>query len=90
MDLCIIKKLSPVDLVPVFTQVQTGTHIGDARCVTYVQTEKIKIFAVNENETLNVDFDGEEGNTLPLEIEVIPKTLNLLVPKNGRNIKKVI
>lgn len=90
MDLCIMKKLSPVDLVPVFTQVQTGTHINDTKCITYIQTDKIKISAVNDDNNFPVDFDGEDGNSLPLEIEVIPKALNLLVPKNGRYIKKVL
>jgi len=90
MDLCIVKKLSPMDIVPVFTQIQTGTHIKDNKCVTYLQTSKLKISAVNDGDKFPVDFDGEEGNDLPLEIEVVPNALNLLVPKDGRNLKKVI
>lgn len=90
LDLCIIKKVKPVDIVPVFTQIQTGKHIENNKCITYLQTSKIVISTVNENDVFPVDFDGEEGNKMPLTIEVVPGALNLLVPKDGRALKKVI
>ncbi|MBQ8165145.1 MAG: diacylglycerol kinase family lipid kinase [Clostridia bacterium] len=90
LDLCIIKNVTPIDIVPVFTQIQTGTHTKDNKCITYLQTSKIVISTVNEDDVFPVDFDGEEGNPMPLTIEVVPGALNLLVPKDGRNLKKVI
>lgn len=90
LDLCIIKKVTPLDIVPVFTQIQTGKHIENNKCVTYLQTSKIVISKVNEDDEFPVDFDGEEGNLMPLTIETVPGALNLLVPKNGKNLKKVI
>jgi len=90
MDLCIIKNIAPIDLVPVFTQIQTGTHIKDNKNITYLQTSKIKISAVKDGSVFPRDFDGEDGGSLPIEIEVIPGAINLLVPKENRHLKKVL
>ena len=89
-DVCILKSIKPTDIVPVFTQVQMGTHIMNSKCVTYFQTDRLDIKTLSPNVDFSLDYDGECGGVLPAEIRVIPSALKVIVPSWKRKTKKLI
>ena len=90
IDVCILKKIEAVDAVPLFAQINIGKHTKDNKCVTYLQTDKIVISSVNKDTEFPVDCDGECGDPLPVTIEVVPKAVKILVPKNGKKIESLL
>ncbi len=88
LDVCIIKSLRPVDLVPVFSQIVTGTHINN-KCISYFQTKSLKISPLSDDKNFIIDYDGEAGGKMPAEISVVPRGLGLVVPKNSEKTKKL-
>lgn len=65
-----------------FIQILAGNH-PNHEDIRYFQTKHLKVSAVGENaKDVSVDFDGEaldEG--LPIDISIVSKALNLVVPK---------
>lgn len=90
LDVCIIKKLTPADVVPVFTQINAGTHVNDKRCIAYFRTKKLRISSLDDSLSFAIDYDGELGDPLPLDIEVVPSALRLIVPAKSRKAKKLL
>lgn len=90
LDVCIIKGVTPADVVPVFAQINTGTHIRDKKCISYFQAKKLRISCVNPDAGFAVDFDGERGDPMPLDIEAMPGAIRLLVPAWSRKTKKLL
>jgi diacylglycerol kinase (ATP) len=85
---CIIKSLRPVDLVPVFSQIVTGTHTNN-KCISYFQTKSLRISPLSDDKNFIIDYDGEAGGKMPAEISVVPRGLGLVVPKNSEKTKKL-
>ncbi|MTI81500.1 MAG: YegS/Rv2252/BmrU family lipid kinase [Firmicutes bacterium] len=78
LDLVVLKKCSPAHLVPLLLRAYEGrgTHLQHP-LVEYHQTRWVK---VTSNENLRSDIDGEPGPHLPIDIEVLPGRLKLMVP----------
>ena len=89
LDVCIIKSLRPVDLVPVFSQIVTGTHTNN-KCISYFQTKSLKISPLSDHKNFIVDYDGEAGGKMPAEISVVPDGLKLVVPGDSEKAKKLL
>lgn len=88
-DVCIIKAVTPVDVVPLFTQINVGTHIHDKKCVSYFQTPRLRVTDLRPSSAFGVDYDGERGDPMPLEIEVVPGAVRMLVPGWTKKTKKM-
>ncbi len=89
LDVCLLKNIKPADIVPVFTQVQMGTHVTNSKCVTYFQTDRISIKPLDKNKNFVTDYDGECGDELPIDISVLPRALNLMIPDWKSKTKKM-
>ena len=89
MDLCVVKNVDLLTVLPVLTQIQVGTHIHN-KLVEYRQVRDLKIFSTEESAEFHLDCDGEYAGELPLHAEVLQGGINLLLPlANGRT-KKVV
>ena len=72
IDIILFRKASKLRVFKIFTQVFSGSHINDS-LVEYYQVSKFEI--KTNNERLNID--GENIGTTPINISVLPKSLNI-------------
>lgn len=89
MDLCVVKKVDALNVLPMLTQIQTGTHIHN-KYVEYRHVRDLKIFATEGSDTFHLDCDGEYAGELPLHVEVLQGGINLLLPAQSEKTKNVI
>jgi YegS/Rv2252/BmrU family lipid kinase len=70
-DVVLFKGVPVMNLAAVMLSVVTGQHM-DHKNVVYFQTPKMRIESPIE---LGTDIDGETGENLPLDIEILPSRL---------------
>ena len=75
LDVLVVRKLILPTMLPALLSVLTGHHIKDKR-FEYFRTARLRIEAA-EDKTISTDVDGERGDPLPLDIEVLPGRLLL-------------
>lgn len=87
-DLCIIKKVEPLDVIPLALKIQAGNHLNSP-LIGYYQSSSIRITPMSpEAENFPVDYDGENGGTVPIDITTYKEAINLIVPTE--NLRLVI
>ncbi|HRX80202.1 MAG: hypothetical protein H6821_07675 [Planctomycetaceae bacterium] len=79
LDVCTFKDGSLWNGLRYLSGVILGQHASWDDCVT-VRAEKIRI---ESDEPVPLQLDGDPGGFLPVEIEVLPSHLTLLVPKQS-------
>jgi YegS/Rv2252/BmrU family lipid kinase len=81
LDICIYKCDSPVRLLKhaLMTIIKQHTRGSD---VTYRQGKSISVSS--QNVQLPVEIDGDPGPAVPVQIEVIPRAVNCLVPEGSK------
>lgn len=76
LDLLIIKKCSPADMIAVFKDYKLNHHESNPY-IRYIQAKDITIHC---QEDIIYDIDGEEGTTFPIHVNVIHKAINIIIP----------
>lgn len=77
LDVVIIKKIEPGQLFNLFGKLMQGEHFNHST-VEYIQTKKI---AISSSKDIEIDYDGECFGKLPIEVEVVSKAINIIVPE---------
>ena len=78
-DVVIIKKMDIFQVTPLLLSILQGDHVNHP-AVEYFQTNHLKIENLDEQE-INVDYDGEQlMDSFPLEMELIPKAVRIVIP----------
>ncbi|MGM7703019.1 diacylglycerol/lipid kinase family protein [Pseudalkalibacillus sp. Hm43] len=62
--------------IKIVTELIRGKHVEDDE-VEYISTSRLEI---SSSEKLHSNIDGEEGDLLPLKIEILPRHLDIYVP----------
>ena len=75
LDLLAVKKCSPAQLMKLTADLIAGKSVTGQEAVLHVQAKKFSISAKKGG--LVSDLDGEIGPLLPLEIETIPKAIEV-------------
>ena len=75
IDLIIVRKTSRINLLKLFPKLFSGEHIKSP-LVEYRQVEN---FSISLEETNDLTIDGEIIGTTPLNVQMIPKMVNVLV-----------
>ncbi|MEP6481634.1 MAG: diacylglycerol kinase family protein [Rhodoglobus sp.] len=78
LDVLVVQALSRISFLRIFPRVFSGEHVTDSR-VTIHRTKKVRI----ESDGVVAYADGERICRLPIDIEVVPGALRLLVPSEG-------
>jgi len=73
LDVLVVRKLILPTMLPALISVMTGHHTNDKRFV-YFRTKRLRIESREEG-VIDSDVDGERGDPLPLDIEVMPGRL---------------
>ena len=76
LDVLVVRKMDPVDVVPLLGSLVLGDHINNDN-VLYFQTDSLTL---ESRESVVLDIDGEEGPSLPANISCIKEAINLIVP----------
>ena len=77
LDVLVVRKLILPTMLPALLSVLTGHHIKDKR-FEYFRTARLRIERSGKNAVdVNTDVDGERGDPLPLDIEVLPGRLRV-------------
>ncbi len=75
LDVVALKSCNLLELLPLLIKFLRGAHISDPN-IYYFQTEKLRIEC---GECDLTDLDGEKGPSLPMDIEVIPGALKVIM-----------
>ena len=75
IDLIIVRKTSRINLLKLFPKLFSGDHIKSP-LVEYRQVEN---FSISLEETNDLTIDGEIIGATPLNVQMIPKIVNVLV-----------
>jgi len=81
LDICIYKCAGQMHLVK-HSAMTVLKHHASCRDVIYCQGKFIKI--TSDNPELATEIDGDPGPAVPVEINVIPKAVRLMVPEGGK------
>ena len=76
LDLLIIRKCSPTDMIAIFKDYKLNQHENNP-FIHYIQAKEITIHC---DENIIYDIDGEEGTTLPIHVSVAHNALNIIIP----------
>jgi len=76
LDVCLIPAMSKARLLPWIPRIYRGTHLADPR-ILYFQTSRLTL---RSREPLELYGDGEFIQPLPVTIEVLPRSLDVIVP----------
>lgn len=86
LHLLALKGNTIVDKLKIIPKIFTGEAIEDEKVVyRQFKTGTIKI---EETQKLVANVDGDEGDALPLTLQVLPQHLNVLAPKSSNNTSK--
>ncbi len=80
LDVCVYRCASRIRLIKHSLMTILKQHIK-SRDVIYRQGRKI---IISSNSDVRTEIDGDPGPNLPVEIEVIPKAVKIMVPKNAK------
>ena len=75
LDVVVVRKLILPVMLPALLTVMMGQHIDDKR-FEYFRTDNLRIEPM-KGEEVDTDVDGEKGDPLPLDIEILPGRLSI-------------
>ena len=75
IDLIIVRKTSRINLLKLFPKLFSGDHIKSP----LVEYRQVKNFSISLEETNDLTIDGEIIGSTPLNVQMIPKMVNVLV-----------
>ena len=82
LDVIVIRKLILPTMLPALLSVVTGNHTKNDKQFVYFRTARLRIEAA-DNEKINTDIDGEMGDSLPIDVEILPGRLLLCKYNEG-------
>lgn len=77
LDLLIIKKTSPKDMVEIFSKIIGGTHPGHP-AILYKKVPSLEL--LDPDGKIELDIDGEKGGSTPASFQVFPSSLEIIIP----------
>ena len=75
IDLIIVRKTSRINLLKLFPKLFSGDHIKSS----LVEYRQVQNFSISLEETNDLTIDGEIIGMTPLNVQMIPKMVNVLV-----------
>lgn len=79
LDVVVLHGQNLFDFLPLMLQIVNGEHVNN-KSITYFQADSLSI-SCREHCQVPLDLDGEQCEHLPVEIRVLPQTLQLIVPE---------
>lgn len=86
MQIAVIHSASKLKILQLFPTIFPGKHVKYTKYVTMLTGKKVTIQPKANSRDLNIEAEGEIFSLAPVEIEVIPKGLNVIM-SNGWKLK---
>ena len=80
MDTVFIKKVTRITLMKLIKKYKNGTYVEDPKYDKYVSYQKCKKFSLKSKQDIAYCLDGECEMTKEINIEIIDKAINFIVP----------
>lgn len=87
LDVLVLRKVEFPNITNLLIKILQGDHINHPS-VDYFQTKYLKITDLGEKQSVTVDYDGECFGELPVEVKVVPKAIQILVPEKELIVKE--
>lgn len=78
LHVIVVRDLSLIETLKLTPNLLTE-RLEDSENITYMKLDQIKVEAIGEKE-YSSDIDGDKGPDLPIEVQVLPSFLKVLVP----------
>ena len=82
-NVCSVKKVSRLTLLRFISSYKKGTHLEKEKIKNYFLTKEASHFKVEFSSPVPVCVDGEIKGAMTLDVEVIPKAFNFVIPKGS-------
>lgn len=82
MRLVVFKEYAVTDVIKIVPLLLSG-KLSQSKQVKILKTKKVKIYA-NSDELLPTNMDGSRGPDVPVELEVLPQFLKVIVPRKRK------
>ncbi|MDD5541551.1 MAG: diacylglycerol kinase family lipid kinase [Acidobacteriia bacterium] len=79
LDVCIVKAMSKAELIRTYPKAYKGTHVNHPKLVQF----RAQSISIEADEPLELYGDGEFMESTPVEIQVVPKALHVIVPPHS-------
>lgn len=76
MELVLIKESEPVEAADLFLKILMGENWSNHPCVEILCSD---VFSISADKNIITAVDGEKGKSLPAEVRVLSKALNVMV-----------
>lgn len=82
IDLVIVKKISRIRLLKFIKYYKRGTHLNNKKLSKYLIYKKCRKVSFVSKKELSLSYDGEVIRTKKLDFEILPQTLDFIIPSN--------
>ena len=87
IDVCTVDKISRVKFVQIVGKYKAGEHLSVNPPYEFIHYYKCKKITLDPCEIIKVCLDGEFIETDKIEVEIVPKAINLIVPEGCETIE---
>ena len=87
IDVCTVDKISRVKFVQIVGKYKAGEHLSVNPPYEFIHYYKCKKITLDPGEIIKVCLDGEFIETDKIEVEIVPKAINLIVPEGCETIE---
>lgn len=84
IDVCFIKEITRTKFVTIVGQYRSGEYLYNEKLSNIVEYCRAKIVEIDFGKTRSVCIDGEIFSVQKLRLEIIPRALNIVIPKGAR------
>ena len=88
IDLCLVKPVGGLEIIPLMMKYRTGAHLTHPKTQELLIYKKCKKFKLTAIEPVNVSNDGEVSEFTSAEFEIVPNAINLVIPRGSELIYK--
>lgn len=87
IDLCLVRPVKGVKIVPLILKYRNGEHLNHPKTVEYVIYEQCNKFKLTALKPVNLSKDGEVESFDSAEFTVLKQAINLVLPQSSELIK---
>ena len=84
IDVCFVKEISRTRFVTIVSQYRSGEYLFNEKLSNIVEYCRAKRVDIDFGRTRSVCIDGEVFDVEKLTLEIIPRALNIVIPKGSR------
>lgn len=81
LEVCLVKTMSVFRMVPLISKYKKGLHLDDESLRDVIEYRRCKQVQIVSQEKMAVSVDGELVEDYFFEIEIVPRTIDFIIPQ---------